>query len=264
MILIRPLIIDYLINTLMKYNGFYLFLIAMISLSIINQINASINYNPFDSYSNPKINSVYGTGNQLKDISYRAYCAIICNSIVKENTSSSSQQQKILYTDDHCCEGNNVNNISCLSFTQCNRLKSKFQLYVFKITILSYLVISIVSAICSFGFIYWFTKNKVLKLKNAICVSVLIISGAFVIPIMVLYIISKYKGMAMTELFEANFDSLSSFDFIEGVEIKENSRRVVNRQSIQSNRNELNCNSKNSQSKAIVYNEKAELELKTN
>lgn len=241
---------------IMKHNVNWLLIHALINLSSIIHSNASIFYEPFDSHYNPTINSVYGTGNQLKDISYRGYCAIICN--------DDSTQNRREYSDDHCCEGNSVNDIICLSRSQCESLKSKFQMYVFKITLLSYSIIAIVSSCCSFGFVYCGTANKSFKLNNAICVSALILCGAFIIPIMIVFMISTIKGMTMTELFGANLDSLSSFEFIEGVEIKENNKRVINRNVLTSNRNEMNNHNDSNNSKTINYNEKVEIELKTN
>ena len=183
-------------------NKIFLYLIFNILYIIIH---SDIIYTPFNEYKDPSINSVYGTGFKLLDITYRSYCSILHN--------------KTYYSDSYCCIGNFFS-MSKLSKNECIKLQKYFRNYVIKIAILSYFLLAILTMLVCFIIFFYFTKDPNYKIKNGIAVSIIIFLASLVIPIIILEIYCLCKGYEMFKLFGGDYRKFSKSNFIQSVEIK--------------------------------------------
>jgi hypothetical protein len=154
---------------------------------------------------NPSINSIYGTGFKLLDITYRSYCSILHN--------------KTYYSDSYCCIGN-FYSMSKLSKKECVKLQNYFRNYVINIALLSYFLLVILTMLVCFIIFFYLTKDPNYKFKNGIAVSIIIFLAALVIPIIVLEIYCLCKGYEMFKLLGGDFNKFSQSSFIQSVEIK--------------------------------------------
>ncbi len=87
-------------------------------------------YHPFDN----EINSIYGTGNVLKDNVYKDYCHILCKT--------------------RCCSGNDIQKLKCLTITQCEHLLNRIKGFTLYIIFISYICFSIITSIIIFLIFY--------------------------------------------------------------------------------------------------------------
>ena len=185
----------------------------VLSIIIKNSLQGII-YTPFDSYNNPTINSVYGTGDQLKDITYRSYCAVLCNS---EH-----------YSDDNCCVGNTISTMQCQSKAECKKLQDYFQYYIIKIALSSYFILVLITAFVVSIITFNFTKDLLFKRKNAITSFLIVLLASVVIPIVIIEIYCCYNQCDIGSIFGADFNKCGGSNLIQSVEIKNEKRSKRN------------------------------------
>ncbi|MCQ2821280.1 MAG: hypothetical protein MJ252_28810 [archaeon] len=181
-------------------------------LFLLKKVFSQIIYIPFDSNKKKPINSIFGTGNRLQDITYRAYCTILCNNDK--------------YSDKHCCEGNSFDEMKCLSKIDCDKITGDFQDYVFRITFISYFSLLIISGIVSAIVCYCMTKDESYKKINALVAFILVFAGGLVIPFIFIKVYCCCINMPMGRICGANFDSCGGDKLIQSVEVKEERRMV--------------------------------------
>lgn len=170
-------------------------------------------YNPFSNLKDPRLNTIYGTGNRLLDISYRAYCAIKC------------KQEE--YNDDNCCVGASFANLKCLKKSECLKIENFFRNYVIKIALLSYFSFILITMIIVFIFYYCYSE-QIYKIKNGTAASIIVFCGALIIPIILIQIYCCYKNIEIYQFFGGDFSKCCSGRNIlslQSVEIKENNQR---------------------------------------
>ncbi len=194
-------------------------------------IQSKIIYKPFNEYKNPSINSVYGTGFKLLDITYRSYCSILHN--------------KTYYSDSYCCEGN-FYSMSKLSKNECIKLQNIFRNYVIKIALLSYFLLVILTMFVCFIIFFYLTKDSKYKIKNAIAVSIIIFFASLIIPIIVLEIYCLIKGYEMFKILGGDYNKISQSDFIQSVEIKNDEYEIAKIKRLNENNN-ISDNNKNNE-----------------
>ena len=186
----------------------------LILILIKNIITWTPYYNPFNNEKDQIMNSVYGTGNRLFDTSYRAYCAILCN------------QQT--YTDTSCCIGTTFQNMKCELKSKCEIMQNDFRNYVLKVAFLSYFSFVLLAMIIVFIIYYCNSKPFKFKLKNATAASIIVFSGAMIIPIIIIQIYCCYKNIEIYQFFGGDFTKCCSGKNIlslQSVEIKESIKR---------------------------------------
>ena len=194
-------------------------------------IQSKIIYKPFNEYKNPSINSVYGTGFKLLDITYRSYCSILHN--------------KTYYSDSYCCEGN-FYSMNKLSKNECIKLQNIFRNYVIKIALLSYFLLVILTMFVCFIIFFYLTKDSKYKIKNAIAVSIIIFFASLIIPIIVLEIYCLIKGYEMFKILGGDYNKISQSDFIQSVEIKNDEYEIAKIKRLNENNN-ISDNNKNNE-----------------
>ena len=207
----------------------------LILILIKNIITWTPYYNPFNNEKDQIMNSVYGTGNRLFDTSYRAYCAILCN------------QQT--YTDESCCIGTTFQNMKCELKSKCEIMQNDFRNSVLKVAFLSYFSFVLFTMIIVFIIYYCNSKPFKFKLKNATAASIIVFSGAMIIPIIIIQIYCCYKNIEIYQFFGGDFTKCCSGKNIlslQSVEIKESIKRE-NELTTKSERNKSyrNINEKN-------------------
>jgi len=162
--------------------------------SIINKIrNLSIEYNTFDN----EVNSVYGTGNVMKDVVYKVNCFIKCKS--------------------KCCSGEYFSNIKCLQNELCNKKIKKVRKYILNIILTVYFSLAAFTGIILF-IIYFFFSRKYYEnkqsLKNAFSAFLFSQAIFLIIPIIILFIISKCKNKKIIEILGGDFKRYKNIFYI--------------------------------------------------
>ena len=191
-----------------------IFLFLLISKFLNNFVEGNELYIPYSDYKNPSINSIHGTGNRTLDIIYREKCAKLCG---EEN-----------YSDEHCCEGNTLEEEKCQSFNRCQEILDNFQRYVIGIALLSYLCLMVITMVIVFILYYCYTKDKYYKCKNAFSSSIIVLFAATVIPIAILQFYCWYKIITIEQFFGANFDKCFNIgNSMQSVEVKNEQRPEI-------------------------------------
>ena len=180
-------------------------------------------YIPYSDYKNPSINSIHGTGNRTLDIIYRENCAKLCG--------------KETYSDEHCCEGNTLEEEKCQSFKRCQEILDNFQRYVIGIALLSYLCLMLITMAIVFILYYCYTRDKNYKFKNAYSSSIIVLFAATIIPIAILQFYCWYKIITIEQFFGANFDKCFNIgNSMQSVEVKNEQRPEIRNVDIDNNR----------------------------
>ena len=189
------------------------FIIKILFLSFLKKIISLIYYTPFnlkhsDSNSLITLNTVYGTGNKLYDISYRTFCSLLHN--------------KSFYSDDYCCIGNKINILKPASINKCKSFQNNFRNYFIKITIFSYFFLTFLTMIVLFIVFYVNTIDKKIKVANAFIAAFVVFCGALVVPIVIIEIYCVVKKKEIFKLFGGDYDKFFCFIDIklQSVEIK--------------------------------------------
>ena len=189
------------------------FIIKILFLSFLKKIISLIYYTPFnlkhsDSNSLITLNTVYGTGNKLYDISYRTFCSLLHN--------------KSFYSDDFCCVGNKINILKPVSINKCKSFQNNFRNYFIKITIFSYFFLTFLTMIVLFVVFYVNTIDKKIKVANAFIAAFVVFCGALVVPIVIIEIYCVVKNKEIFKLFGGDYDKFFCFIDIklQSVEIK--------------------------------------------
>jgi hypothetical protein len=187
--------------------------ILILLLSFLIEIKSLIYYTPFnlkhaDSNSLITLNTVYGTGNKLYDISYRTFCSLLHN--------------KSFYSDDYCCIGNKINILKPASINKCKSFQNNFRNYFIKITIFSYFFLTFLTMIVLFVVFYVNTIDKKIKVANAFIAAFVVFCGALVVPIVIIEIYCVVKNKEIFKLFGGDYDKFFCFIDIklQSVEIK--------------------------------------------
>lgn len=186
------------------------YLLIILIFSFFTKILSEIIYTPFDHYLNPSINSIYGTGNKLKDVTYRTYCVLLCGHET--------------YDDDNCCTGNTISTMTCMSQKECKKLQDYFQYYILKIAFSSYFIMVMITGITAGIIVHIRTTDKEYKTRNALSCFLIVFCGALIIPLVILEIYCCYKGYNLGEIFGADFTKCGSNSLIQSIEIKNNIR----------------------------------------
>ena len=183
--------------------------ILLISKFLNIYLTESELYIPYSDYDNPSINSIHGTGNRTLDKIYRERCAQLCG----EKT----------YSDDHCCEGNTLEEEKCLSFKRCQEILDNFQRYVMGIALISYLCLMAITMVVVFIVYYCYTADKDYKCKNAYSSATIILFAATILPIIILQIYCWKKLITIEEFFGAKFDKCFNISkSLQSVDVNEN------------------------------------------
>jgi hypothetical protein len=191
-----------------------IFLFLFLSKFLNNFVEGNELYIPYSDYKNPSINSIHGTGNRTLDIIYREKCAKLCG---EEN-----------YSDEHCCEGNTLEEEKCQSFKRCQEILDNFQHYVIGIALLSYLCLMVITMVIVFILYYCYTRDKYYKCKNAFSSSIIVLFAATVIPIAILQFYCWYKIITIEQFFGANFDKCFNIgNSMQSVEVKNDQRPEI-------------------------------------
>ena len=191
-----------------------IFLFLLISKFLNNFVEGNELYIPYSDYKNPSINSIHGTGNRTLDVIYREKCAKLCG---EEN-----------YSDEHCCEGNTLEEEKCQSFKRCQEILDNFQRYVIGIALLSYLCLMVITMVIVFILYYCYTKDKYYKCKNAFSSSIIVLFAATIIPIAILQFYCWYKIITIEQFFGANFDKCFNIgSSMQSVEVKNEQRPEI-------------------------------------
>jgi hypothetical protein len=221
-----------------------------------NNDNNDINLN--------KMNSVFGTGNKLKDIALNSACISICR-----NSSDT-------YTKGICCTGENLVSIKCMDRDYCKKLYKDINSYLTFLIITVYFSTAIVTMLIMF-LIFFILSRRVgrykitqinntkqnyskqrdsdkininmnsnrsseidnmnlnneisdkLSLKqayiNGLVAAILVLFTALILPIIIMKIISVYKGKSMTRMLGGNFQSISTTKLVISVDIKDSERK---------------------------------------
>lgn len=152
--------------------------------------NLSINYKTFDN----EINSVYGTGNILKDVVYKVNCVLKCKS--------------------NCCSGEFFSNIICLSESQCNKKIQKVKKFILKTVFISYASLAAFTSLVIF-FVYFLLSKKLYatrqSAKNAFAALIICVSVFLVIPIIFIFVYSIVKRKKIFAMLGADFSKFKSF-----------------------------------------------------
>lgn len=185
--------------------------ISLLSLSLFILSKSQEIYTPYSDYKHPTINSVYGTGNRTLDVLYRKKCATLCN--------------KETYSDEHCCEGNTLEDLKCQSFRRCQEILDNFQLYVLNIAFISYFSLLAITMVVVFIVYYHYTRDKKYKCKNACSSSVIVFCAGTVIPIIVIQFYCWYKAISIEAFFGASFSTCVNVDtLLQSVDVKNDER----------------------------------------
>ena len=188
------------------FSQLYIFLFLSKYLNIY--IKTSELYIPYSDYKSPSINSIYGTGNRTLDKIYREKCAKLCG--------------EKSYSDEHCCEGNTLEEEKCQSFKRCQEILDNFQRYVLGIALISYLCLMVITMVIVFIVYYHFTKDKYYKCKNAYSSATLVLFAATIIPIIILSFYCWKKLITIEEFFGAKFDRCFNISkSLQSVDVKE-------------------------------------------
>ena len=176
--------------------------IILLLLAFLKEINSLIYYTPFnlkhsDSKSIIILNTVYGTGNKLYDVTYRTYCSLLHN--------------KSSYSDDFCCIGNNLNILEPVSIKKCKSFQNNFRNYFIKITIFSYFFLTFLTMIILFIIFYVNTNDNKFKIKNGLIAAFIVFCGALVIPIIIIEIYCVIKGKEIFKLFGGDYNKFFCF-----------------------------------------------------
>lgn len=187
-------------------------------------IKSQETYVPYSDYKNPTTNSIYGTGNRTLDILYRNKCKDLCD-----------QDE---YSDEHCCEGNTLEEMKCQSFRRCQEILDNFQLYVINIALLSYFCLLGGTIIVVFFVYYCYTKDPKYKCKNAYSSSIIVLFAGTVLPIIILQFYCWFKAISIEQFFGANFNECMNVDnLLQSVDVKNDFRP---RDTIDGNSNNIN------------------------
>jgi hypothetical protein len=213
-------------------------IIFILLFYIIDVISVEINYQIFQpklqnnsTLENNEFNSIYGTGNRLKDVVYKTACLSTCNSLHIDVQNS-------------CCSGNDINKLECKSEQFCKLLKKYIDDYLFSIIISSYSAFIIITMITMFIIFYYlsytkflaqeiklsgeYTKisniNKKQSLINGLVAATLTLFLFLIFPILILKTISIFKKKSMTSLLGGKFQIISSFKLLTSIEIKESEK----------------------------------------
>lgn len=213
-------------------------LILILLFYTIDIISVEINYQIFQpklqnnfTLENNEFNSVYGTGNRLKDVIYKTACLSTCISLNIDVKNS-------------CCSGNDINKLECKSEQYCKLLKKYIEDYLFSIIISSYSALIIITMITMFIIFYYlsytkflaqeiklsgeYTKissiNKKQSFINGLVAATLTLFLFLILPILILKTISIFKKKSMTSLLGGKFQIISSFRLLTSIEIKESEK----------------------------------------
>jgi hypothetical protein len=178
-----------------------------------------------------ELNSIYGTGNKLKDVIYRTSCLSTCNSTN-------------IYLGKLCCSGNDINQLECKPQKYCKLLKNHIEDYLFLTIISTYIAVLVITMIIMFIIFYYLSYknflaqeisisgenrnlsdiNKKQSLINGLVAATLTLFLFLIIPIIILKIVSFLKKKSMTRLLGGKFQIISSTRLLISLEIKENEK----------------------------------------
>lgn len=212
---------------------FFIFSSLVTFLNIFIKAESEL-YIPYSDYKNPSINSIHGTGNRTLDVLYREKCAKLCG--------------EQFYSDEHCCEGNSLEEEECKSFKRCQEILDNFQHYVISIALISYLSLMLITMVIVFILYYCYTTQRSYKFKNAYSSAIIVLFASTIIPIIILQFYCWYKGISIEQFFGADFDKC--FNIGKSLQSVE----VINDQRPE-NRNTYNNNYNNYQEKPEFNNE---------
>ena len=118
---------------------------------------------------------------------YRSKCAKLCD--------------QEFYSDNHCCEGNTLEELKCQSFKRCQEILDNFQYYILSMALTSYLILMAITMIVVFILYYCYTKDRKYKCKNAYSSSLIVFFAATILPIIIVQIYCWYKIITIEQFF---------------------------------------------------------------
>ena len=162
-------------------------------------------------------NSMYGTGNKLKDIIYMAACRSIC-----------SENDTLIV----CCTGERLNNLTCMYEEFCGELLEEFNSYLTSLIITCYFGVMIVFMIIVFFVFYFFSKKKSKlgtrqSVINGAIAALVVLFTCLIIPIIIMKIVSWlfFENKSITRLLGGEFKMISSSEIMMSVNTKDKERQ---------------------------------------
>lgn len=192
-------------------------------------------YIPYSNYNNPSINSIYGTGNRTLDTLYKERCAKLWG--------------EKSYRDEHCCEGDTLEEEKRQSIFRCQEILGNLQHYIIALILILYLILLAITMGVVFILYYCQTKVVRYKSKNALSSSMIVLFGATIIPIVILELYCWYKKITIEDFFGADFDNFCK---------RRKNKPNENVNEVQINPNKINV--KNRNNKNIKFNDKNNFE----
>lgn len=189
--------------------------------------NIDINYTSFTLDNYNLKNTIYGSGNRLKDVIYKSACIVRC--LYNQNQT----KIEIIQKNSFCCEWKtDVESLNCVEKEKCNYLENKLKNYLTFLILTVYFSLVLVLMIILFIVFFYLSSKSLSKkqsLRNGLVVVVLVLFTSTIIPIIVLKIISLKKKISITKLLGGEFKNISITKVIISVEIK-NKERPENNQ----------------------------------
>jgi hypothetical protein len=231
---------------------FLLNLIFTILLNLFhNTVAINYNYTPFVPFQNEtfiEINSIYGTGNRLKDISYKLACNSLCIEIDRKNLEKNSENfvdnknYTITYDNSQCCTGKDLNKLQCMEKRYCEKLIGYIDGYFVIIVFSTYITLLCITMVIMFIIVYYLsiknstgnrnenegtnTLNKKQCIKNGLVAALLTLLGGFIIPIIILKFICLYRNISMTKILGGDFRMISSTKLVMSLETKNLEKKI--------------------------------------
>lgn len=173
--------------------------------TIINNINITTN-------------SIYGTGNKLKDLLYKNACTTICKEVNGGGKLS-------------CCVGG-IQDIKCMDEQFCQILIDLVNRFLIMIIFSTYFSLMLLTMIIIFIIFYTLSRKRAkneLSIKgsclNGLVAALLVLFAGLIVPIAILKIISLYKKKSMTKLLGGNFQKISTTELVMTVNLKNEQKK---------------------------------------
>jgi hypothetical protein len=196
-----------------------LFLIS--SFFIINLFCLDIEYTPFKSENVPN-NTIFGTGNRLKDLVYKLACEIKC--FPNHIKTSYANENNIKF----CCQWiDDLKSINCAEKEQCEYLDNLIKNYLITLVFSIYFSLMIITMSCIFFIFFYISQKSVTKsqaVKNGLVAAILVFLSAFIFPILILKIICLYKNLSMTKILGGEFSSVSMTQMVVSFKLKDSEK----------------------------------------
>jgi hypothetical protein len=179
-----------------------------------------IHYTPFQP-KNKQIptNSIYGTGNKITDVVYRASCKALC------------KKNYIREFPNYCCSGESLETLKCNTMDYCNILRGYINEFLISIVFTSYISLILITMLVIF-LIYYFLSKRTLQrsstkqcILNGLVASTIVLFTGLILPIIILKITSIYMKKSMTSILGGEFKEINPTNLIMSVEVRNDDKK---------------------------------------